>query len=157
MFSEATALLSANVDAVNALNVFPVPDGDTGTNMHLTMKAVVEEAASVTSTSAADVASAMARGALMGARGNSGVILSQFFKGLASGLEDAAVLDGQPSGGCPRSWAASRHTRPSDEPVEGTILTVISTAARAAREHGRLRRLPHSRSWSPSASPPASP
>ena len=132
MFSEATALLSANVDAVNALNVFPVPDGDTGTNMHLTMKAVVEEAASVTSTSAADVASAMARGALMGARGNSGVILSQFFKGLASGLEDAAVLDGQ------RLAAALELGREQaykavGQPVEGTILTVISTAARAAR------------------------
>ena len=132
MFSEATALLSANVDAVNALNVFPVPDGDTGTNMHLTMKAVVEEAASVTSTSAADVASAMARGALMGARGNSGVILSQFFKGLASGLEDAAVLDGD------RLAAALELGREQaykavGQPVEGTILTVISTAARAAR------------------------
>ena len=132
MFSEATALLSANVDAVNALNVFPVPDGDTGTNMHLTMKAVVEEAASVTSTSAADVASAMARGALMGARGNSGVILSQFFKGLASGLEDAAVLDGD------RLAAALELGREQTykavgQPVEGTILTVISTAARAAR------------------------
>ena len=132
MFSEATALLSANVDAVNALNVFPVPDGDTGTNMHLTMKAVVEEAASVTSTSAADVASAMARGALMGARGNSGVILSQFFKGLASGLEDTAVLDGQ------RLAAALELGREQaykavGQPVEGTILTVISTAARAAR------------------------
>ena len=132
MFSEATALLSANVDAVNALNVFPVPDGDTGTNMHLTMKAVVEEAASVTSTSAADVASAMARGALMGARGNSGVILSQFFKGLASGLENTAVLDGQ------RLAAALELGREQAykavvQPVEGTILTVISTAARAAR------------------------
>ena len=132
MFSEATALLSANVDAVNALNVFPVPDGDTGTNMHLTMKAVVEEAASVTSTSAADVASAMARGALMGARGNSGVILSQFFKGLASGLENTAVLDGQ------RLAAALELGREQaykavGQPVEGTILTVISTAARAAR------------------------
>ena len=132
MFSEATALLSANVDAVNALNVFPVPDGDTGTNMHLTMKAVVEEAASVTSTSAADVASAMARGALMGARGNSGVILSQFFKGLGSGLEDTPVLDGQ------RLAAALELGREQAykavvQPVEGTILTVISTAARAAR------------------------
>ena len=132
MFSEATALLSANVDAVNALNVFPVPDGDTGTNMHLTMKAVVEEAASVTSTSAADVASAMARGALMGARGNSGVILSQFFKGLGSGLEDTVVLDGQ------RLAAALELGREQaykavGQPVEGTILTVISTAARAAR------------------------
>ena len=132
MFSEATALLSANVDAVNALNVFPVPDGDTGTNMHLTMKAVVEEAASVTSTSAADVASAMARGALMGARGNSGVILSQFFKGLGSGLEDTPVLDGQ------RLAAALELGREQaykavGQPVEGTILTVISTAARAAR------------------------
>ena len=132
MFSEATALLSANVDAVNALNVFPVPDGDTGTNMHLTMEAVVEEAASVTSTSAADVATAMAKGALMGARGNSGVILSQFFKGLASGLEDAAVLDGD------RLAAALEVGRDQaykavGEPVEGTMLTVIRTAAQAAR------------------------
>ena len=132
MFSEATALLSANVDAVNALNVFPVPDGDTGTNMHLTMKAVVEEAASVTSTSAADVASAMARGALMGARGNSGVILSQFFKGLASGLEDAAVFDGQLLAAA-LELGREQAYKAVGQPVEGTILTVISTAARAAR------------------------
>ena len=132
MFSEATALLSANVDAVNALNVFPVPDGDTGTNMHLTMEAIVEEAAGVSSGSAADVATAMARGALMGARGNSGVILSQFFKGLGSGLEDAAELDGV------RLAAALELGREQaykavGEPVEGTILTVITSAAQAAR------------------------
>ena len=132
MFSEATDLLSANVEAVNALNVFPVPDGDTGTNMHLTMEAVVEEAARAGSGSAADVASAMAHGALMGARGNSGVILSQFFKGLGSGLEDAVALDSE------RLAAALELGREQaykavGEPVEGTMLTVITSAAKAAR------------------------
>ena len=82
MFSAAAALLESNVEAINALNVFPVPDGDTGTNMYLTLRSVVDGADALERASAGDVSAAMARGALMGARGNSGVILSQFFKGL---------------------------------------------------------------------------
>ena len=87
MFSEATRLFESNVRVINALNVFPVPDGDTGTNMFLTLRDVVEAAEATESQSAGEVASAMARGALMGARGNSGVILSQLFKGMAVALE----------------------------------------------------------------------
>ena len=132
MFSTATDLLAANVSAVNALNVFPVPDGDTGTNMHLTMKAVVEEAVGVQSDSAGDVASAMARGALMGARGNSGVILSQFFRGISLGLDGNAELDVNRLStaldkACELSYKAV------GRPVEGTMLTVIRSAAEAAR------------------------
>ncbi len=131
IFSEATALLAANAAAVDALNVFPVPDGDTGANMRLTMEAVVEEAARVDSASASDVAAAMARGALMGARGNSGVILSQFFKGLGAGLRDAAALD---AGLLAAALELGREQayKAVGEPVEGTMLTVITAAARAA-------------------------
>mgnify|MGYP003332787130 FL=1 len=81
MFSYATRLFEHNVETINALNVFPVPDGDTGINMFLTLESVVKESTDLKESSAGEVASAMAKGALMGARGNSGVILSQFFKG----------------------------------------------------------------------------
>ena len=84
MFSAATALFERNVDTINALNVFPVPDGDTGTNMFLTLRAVLEKAETVAGDSASDVAAAMADGALMGARGNSGVILSNSSRGSRS-------------------------------------------------------------------------
>ena len=80
MFVSGTALLERNVEDVNSLNVFPVPDGDTGTNMLLTMKGIVGDSSSVC-LEAGDMADQMARNALMEARGNSGVILSQFFKG----------------------------------------------------------------------------
>ena len=79
--------LEDNVEAINALNVFPVPDGDTGTNMLLTMKALDEEPANIGGPISPGSVTAMARGALMGARGNSGVILAQFFQGLARGLD----------------------------------------------------------------------
>ena len=131
MFSAANALLERNVDAVNALNVFPVPDGDTGTNMFLTVKAVVEEANQVAGDSADAVAAAMAKGALMGARGNSGVILSQFFRGMAVGLE------GSPDFGTLELATAFREAKEHaynavGDPVEGTLLTVIKSAAEAA-------------------------
>jgi len=81
MFCVATRWLERNATLINALNVFPVPDGDTGTNMLLTMRSTMAEAAQPLETNASDIAEAMARGALMGARGNSGVILSQIIKG----------------------------------------------------------------------------
>ncbi len=133
MFSAATVLLERNVEAINALNVFPVPDGDTGTNMLLTMRAVVETADSTRGASAADVSSAMARGALMGARGNSGVILSQFFKGIALGLHDDWDFGADELASAyqqAREWAY----KAVGEPVEGTILTVTSSAAQAAQD-----------------------
>ena len=90
MFCVATRWLERNATVINALNVFPVPDGDTGTNMLLTMRSTMDEAARHLDTNASGVAQAMARGALMGARGNSGVILSQIIKGFARGLAGRA-------------------------------------------------------------------
>src|ERR1700741_2493249 len=85
----ALTWLDTNHEMVNALNVFPVPDGDTGTNMLLTMQAAYKEIENSTETSVSKVALAVAQGALMGARGNSGVILSQVWRGFAHGLNGA--------------------------------------------------------------------
>ncbi len=131
MFSAATTLLESNVDAINALNVFPVPDGDTGTNMFLTLRSVMDKVEPLEQASAGDVAAAMARGALMGARGNSGVILSQFFRGIAIGLEGASDFGAEELVHAYRE--ARKHAYQAvGDPVEGTMLTVISSAAEAA-------------------------
>lgn len=120
MMAGAARWLEANAAAVNALNVFPVPDGDTGTNMSLTLNAGVDAMAAAPD----DAPRALAQGALLGARGNSGVILSQWLAGLAEGL----------AGGLkPALWAGSdRAYKALSEPVEGTILTVVRGAAEAA-------------------------
>jgi len=118
-------------EAINALNVFPVPDGDTGTNMSLTMRAAMKEVADCTETAASVIAEKIARGALMGARGNSGVILSQILRGLAQGLEKNQTFT-------PTDLAQALQTaaklayRAVIRPVEGTILTVVREAADAA-------------------------
>ncbi|MBI4300993.1 MAG: DAK2 domain-containing protein, partial [Chloroflexi bacterium] len=131
MFAAATALLEANASQINALNVFPVPDGDTGTNLLFTMRSSMESANKSPGESAAAVAQAMAQGALMGARGNSGVILSQILRGIAKSL------DGRSSFGSRElvvafSEASAAAYRAVSRPVEGTILTVIREAAAAA-------------------------
>ena len=133
MVSLATRLFERNMDIINALNVFPVPDGDTGTNMYLTLRDVAREAETIKSTSAGEIGSAMARAALMGARGNSGLILSQFFKGMALGLQGKADF------GASELAAAFQRAREHaykavGNPVEGTLLTVIGRAAEACRE-----------------------
>jgi len=125
--------LDAHHDIVNALNVFPVPDGDTGTNMLLTMKSALQEITSVHAETVGQAAKAAAHGALMGARGNSGVILSQILRGIARSLDDQPTLTG------PRFAAAlaegSRIAyKGVNRPVEGTILTVVREAAAAAEE-----------------------
>jgi len=118
-------------EAINALNVFPVPDGDTGTNMVLTMRAAMKEVENSSETSAETIAAKIARGALMGARGNSGVILSQILRGLAQGLEKKQAFT-------PTDLAYALQTaaklayRAVIKPVEGTILTVVREAADAA-------------------------
>ena len=132
MFASAAALLERNMESVNALNVFPVPDGDTGTNMFLTLQAVVEGAGPPDGAPASDVASAMARAALMGARGNSGVILSQLFKGIETGL-DGAVDCGPEELAAAYASARDLAYRSVAEPVEGTMLTVMSSVADAAQ------------------------
>ncbi|MEU7866108.1 DAK2 domain-containing protein [Dactylosporangium sp. NPDC049140] len=115
---------------IDALNVYPVPDGDTGTNLVLTMSSAVEAATGVT---AAEVVRGAARGALLGARGNSGIILAQLFKGLAAGLERAGA---QPVTGDVLAGALDHAARGAydavAEPVEGTVLTVGVAAAKAA-------------------------
>ena len=132
MFSTATALLERNVEGINALNVYPVPDGDTGTNMYLTLRAVMDAAGPLQGAAAGAVSEAMAGAALKGARGNSGVILSQFFKGFAFGLEGASDFGGaELVKGFHR--ARERSYMAVGEPAEGTILTVISSVAEAAQ------------------------
>ena len=134
MFRAASRWLELNKEQVNAINVFPVPDGDTGTNMHLTMRSTMEEADRCQEPEAGAVLAAMSHGALMGARGNSGVILSQIVRGLALAVEGAAELD-------PKALAAG-FRQGSDtaykavtQPAEGTILTVIRDVASAAGDN----------------------
>src|SRR4030043_1373803 len=91
MFASGTAWLEKSALDINAINVFPVPDGDTGTNMVLTMQFALQEVKSNPDNQASSVAKSLAHGALMGARGNSGVILSQCFRGLAKGLDRTAT------------------------------------------------------------------
>lgn len=131
MFAAATSWLEKSAPDVDALNVFPVPDGDTGTNMLLTMRSAMEEAYRAPDQSASAVAQAMAKGALMGARGNSGVILSQIYRGLAQGLAEKESFTGKDlaDGLLQASIMAYKGL---SNPVEGTILTVIKDASSAA-------------------------
>ncbi len=124
-FRSAVANLERHVDEVNALNVFPVPDGDTGSNMLATVKAALEEADRVgPDASAADVAHAAARGALIGARGNSGVITSQILHGMAAGLAGKRRFNGLDLAHALAAGSKNAY-KAVPRPVEGTILTVI--------------------------------
>ena len=91
MVLAGTALLEKNREKVDALNVFPVPDGDTGTNMTLTMTSAVKEINAKEYTNAGEAAAALAKGALRGARGNSGVITSQLYRGFAKALDGVRI------------------------------------------------------------------
>jgi DAK2 domain fusion protein YloV len=123
--------LRTNQQTVNALNVFPVPDGDTGTNMVLTMQSAYNEISELGHRNVGDMAAAVSQGALMGARGNSGVILSQLWRGFSRGLQGWEVLDGP---GLVKAFAEARDTAYKGvvRPVEGTILTVAKDVAAAA-------------------------
>lgn len=144
LLEAGTTWLEANAATINALNVFPVPDGDTGTNMVLTMRSALEEVKGVSDDSVAAVAHATAHGALMGARGNSGVILSQLLRGLASSLDNKAQFDGADFAAA-LSEASVTAYKGVIKPVEGTILTVGREAAEAAQvavEDGQVDFLP---------------
>ena len=131
-FRAAVANLEAHVDEVNALNVFPVPDGDTGSNMLATVRAALAEAEALGASGTADrIAAAAAFGALMGARGNSGVITSQILRGVSEGLSgktrfNALDLANALDAGTKAAYGAVA------KPVEGTILTVVREASAAA-------------------------
>ena len=123
--------LDAHVPGVNALNVFPVPDGDTGTNMSLTMRAALDEVKDRASVSLSELAHAVAQGALMSARGNSGVILSQILRGFSRGVDGKDTLTPQDLARALREGAVTAYNGVM-KPVEGTILTVAREAADAA-------------------------
>jgi DAK2 domain fusion protein YloV len=133
MLATATSWLEKSASDIDALNVFPVPDGDTGTNMLLTMRSSVEEAERASDSNAWAVAHATARGALMGARGNSGVILSQIWHGLAAGLKDKKSFGAGDLADALEQASAAAYKGISN-PVEGTILTVIKDAASASKD-----------------------
>jgi len=126
--------LQANQEQINDLNVFPVPDGDTGSNMYLTLRAAVEEAdRSKEPESAASVMSAAAHGSLMGARGNSGVIFSQILRGFSQSLENRVTMDAAAAARALANAAVVAY-KAVMKPTEGTILTVARDAAKAAQE-----------------------
>ena len=131
MFRTATDWLGVYREQVNALNVYPVPDGDTGTNMHLTMQSVRRELDTADDRSMPSVARAVSYGALLGARGNSGVILSQLLKGFAEAIRDSAEVD---AAGLSKALRAAQKSGYGAvmKPVEGTILTVARGVADGA-------------------------
>ena len=123
-------------EEVNALNVFPVPDGDTGTNMSLTIKSALEEVKRSVENDLGKLAKDTARGSLMGARGNSGVILSQYFRGLAEGLAD--LKNFTPAEVAHVLTQASKTTYNAVmKPTEGTILTVGRETAEFANRFSK--------------------
>ena len=127
-------LLSSNADEVNKLNVFPVPDGDTGDNMRMTIESGIAALENIDSDDLAKVMKTLSRGMLLGARGNSGVILSQFFAGMAKGLDgvekaDAVTLGKALENGVKQAYASVM------TPTEGTILTVAREAVEYAVAH----------------------
>ena len=124
--------LAANQEEVNRLNVFPVPDGDTGTNMLLTLQSAVEDIKESQATEISKIARLASHGSLMGARGNSGVILSQIFRGFARAVEGKSALNPTELAGAFEE-AANAAYRAVNRPTEGTILTVAREAGRSAQ------------------------
>ncbi len=137
MFLSGAALLNKNRSSIDALNVFPVPDGDTGTNMSQTINSAVKELGERAFPTVSEVAACVARGALKGARGNSGVILSQIFRGISRGLEGAEEMDAALFVKALRMGADTAY-KAVMKPKEGTILTVARVIAEELeKEAGR--------------------
>ncbi len=133
VFKFAANILEKKKSIIDSLNVFPVPDGDTGTNMHLTMQKALEEIEQQEGNHAGDICQSLSKGALMGARGNSGVILSQLLRGFAQANRNNKVIKAESfvEGLEEASRVAYKGVL---KPVEGTILTVSRRAAEGARE-----------------------
>jgi uncharacterized protein len=130
MFLFATEWFAKSESDVNVLNVFPVPDGDTGTNMLLTMRSCMDETCKVTDTSVPSIIKAMAFGSFMGARGNSGVILSQIWRGIERSLRERERINGKDLAESFQHASVTAYEG-LDKPVEGTILTVMKEIAAA--------------------------
>ncbi len=133
MLLGAATNLENNKAMVDSLNVFPVPDGDTGTNMNLTVQSAVKEINNLTESSIQKIAEAAAKGSLMGARGNSGVILSQLFRGFAKGMADVNQVTPRVAAEAFKQ-AANTAYKAVMKPIEGTILTVARETADKALE-----------------------
>lgn len=133
MINAAAASLAANADKINKLNVFPVPDGDTGTNMSLSMASGAQYERDALDTHIGALAKATSKGLLMGARGNSGVILSQIFRGFSNAVEDKETLNARDLADALMSGAQVAY-KSVMKPTEGTILTVIREAAAKANQ-----------------------
>lgn len=131
MMRAGARALELKKSEVDALNVFPVPDGDTGTNMNLTIRSAVNDAEKTSGESVAEVAAAVSMGSLMGARGNSGVILSQLLRGIAKGLEGQKAVSAQQIAQALQSGVDTAY-KAVMKPVEGTILTVSREMAKGA-------------------------
>lgn len=123
--------LSQNANVVDALNVFPVPDGDTGTNMNLSMTSGAKEVEQIDTGNIGKVAASLAKGLLMGARGNSGVILSQLFRGFGKSIEQKSKIDAKEFAAAFQAGVDTAY-KAVMKPVEGTILTVAKDAAKKA-------------------------
>ncbi|HHW72924.1 MAG TPA: DAK2 domain-containing protein [Firmicutes bacterium] len=134
MLLAAARHLNQQKDKINSLNVFPVPDGDTGTNMSLTLNAAIKELEQFGNGEIRRLASLLTRGSLMGARGNSGVILSQFFRGFSDGLSDVRSEITGPDLAHALVTASQTTYRAVMKPVEGTMLTVARVAAEYASQ-----------------------
>jgi len=134
MFKQGTFELNKNKGIVDSLNVFPVPDGDTGTNMSLTMNSAIEGLSKMGFETVEDVSKSISKGSLMGARGNSGVILSQIFRGFAKGCKGKTVLTSADLCIAFKDAADTAYSAVL-KPVEGTILTVIRKIADKSMEY----------------------
>lgn len=137
MISVGEDRLKNNAEAINALNVFPVPDGDTGTNMSLSMTSGLTYVKDNNHDEAGKIAADLAKGLLMGARGNSGVILSQLFRGFAKGLEGLEAINAKNLASAFQHGVETAY-KAVMKPVEGTILTVSREAAKAGVEKAEV-------------------
>jgi len=133
MLLSAAQFLETNKEAVNSLNVFPVPDGDTGTNMSLTMLSAAREIKAVSTDDLSQVVDALSRGSLKGARGNSGVILSQLFRGFARALKGEDKVNTVKYAEAMKAGVETAY-KAVMKPVEGTILTVARVTAEEAKK-----------------------
>ncbi|CAK8054212.1 DAK2 domain-containing protein [Eupransor demetentiae] len=133
MINAASAMLAANAEKINKLNVFPVPDGDTGTNMSLSMASGAQYERDALDTNIGALSKATAKGLLMGARGNSGVILSQIFRGFSNSMAEKETLSARDLADAMME-AAKIAYKSVMKPTEGTILTVIREAASQANK-----------------------
>ena len=133
MIIGAYELLNENKDLVNELNVFPVPDGDTGTNMTMTMKSGVDKVNSLDSNRVDEIAKALSQGTLMGARGNSGVILSQLVRGISKAIKGKDIIE---ISDIKEIFEIANQTayKAVMKPTEGTILTVSQKMTDKASE-----------------------